>query len=539
MSRFRLTSNDKSIGDVPLTDRPVAIGRHPDNDVPIQDNVASRFHCVVEPDKTGRYVLRDLGSRNGTRLNGQRVSETKLNEGDVITIGRHTFAFEISRMEAATVDAKPVKKGGALTAAPAWANEILDIIDSLPPKNSPLESLTMIDASGRTSEALATDSPGPMAIRLMLQLASKSRATDIHCEPKRDIVQVRMRIDGQMVAILDLPASVGENAMGVVKTACEMQQAGRDAVLDGHCGARDPDRRVDFRASFTPTVHGQKLVIRILDSRTSPQSLADLNLPPYMYDAIKRVCNQDSGFLLVSGPTGSGKTTTLYNGLREIDRDRRNVVTIEDPVEYSIEGCTQIPVGVNSSFGSLLRSVLRQDPDVILVGEIRDEETARTGMQAAMTGHVVFSTVHAKDTIGAVFRLLDLGVEPYLVANSMEIIIAQRLLRILCEYCKRPVKVTPSQATRIGRYLEGKTEVYAATGCARCLRTGYHGRRGIFEMLQFNDHLRDVVLNNPTISRMREIISQGVFTTLQQSGWQLAARGVTALDEVERTASQG
>ncbi len=538
MPRFRLTSNDKAIGDVPLADRPLAIGRHPDNDIPINDNVASRFHCVVEQDKSGRYVLRDLGSRNGTRLNGQQVSETKLSEGDVITIGQHTFAFEVARVDTATVDAMPLKTN-KLSAIPTWASELLDVIDSLPPKNVPLESITLIDASGRPSDTLANDAPGPMATRVLLQLASKARATDIHCEPKRDAMQVRMRIDGQMVSITDIPETVGEVLMGLIKTACEMQQAGRDAVLDGHMSARYPDRRVDFRASFTPTVHGQKLVLRILDSRTSPQSLGDLNLPSYMHDAVKRVCSQDSGFLLVSGPTGSGKTTTLYNALREIDRDRRNVVTIEDPVEYSIEGCTQIPVSTNSSFGSLLRSVLRQDPDVILVGEIRDEETARTGMQAAMTGHVVFSTVHAKDTIGSIFRLLDLGVEPYLVANSMELIVAQRLLRNLCQYCKRPVRVTPSQSTRIGRYLEGKTEVFAATGCARCLRTGYHGRQGIFEMLQFNDHLRDVVLNNPTIGRMREIITQGIFTSLQQSGWQLAARGITALDEVERTASQG
>jgi type II secretory ATPase GspE/PulE/Tfp pilus assembly ATPase PilB-like protein len=253
-----------------------------------------------------------------------------------------------------------------------------------------------------------------------------------------------------------------------------------------------------------------------------------------MLERIRKACSGDSGMILACGPTGSGKTTTLYNALREIDRQRRNVVTIEDPVEYTVDNVTQIPVGHNNTFGDILRSVLRQDPDVILVGEIRDGETARTAAQAAMTGHVVFSTVHAKDTIGAVFRLLDLGIEPYLVANSMDIIVAQRLLRVLCESCKRPVKVSPGQATRIGRYLEGKSEVFAATGCARCLRTGFNGRRAIFEMLDFNDELRDCVLNQPTIAGMKKIIEQGVFTTLQQSGWLLAARGVTTLDEVER-----
>jgi type II secretory ATPase GspE/PulE/Tfp pilus assembly ATPase PilB-like protein len=178
--------------------------------------------------------------------------------------------------------------------------------------------------------------------------------------------------------------------------------------------------------------------------------------------------------------------------------------------------------------------VLRQDPDVILVGEIRDLETARVAAQAAMTGHVVFSTVHAKDTIGAVFRLLDLGIEAYLVANAMDVIIAQRLVRLLCEFCRRPVKVTPGQSTRIGRFLEGKSEVFAATGCSKCLRTGFNGRRALFELLEFNDELRDCVLTNPSIASMRKIIEQGVFTTLQQSGWLLAARGHTTLDEVDR-----
>lgn len=538
MSRFILSCNNPKIGSLELSERPVAIGRHPDNDISINDDVASRFHCVIEHEN-GKPVLRDLGSRNGTRLNGSRVSESALSAGDVITIGTHSFSVDVVAPVQAKGPAPAAARGKGRTVAPAWALELEDVIASLPPKDAPPEDITLIDASGRPSEALMANADGPRAVRLLLQLASKSRATDIHCEPRRDSMQVRMRVDGQMVAIIDLPSAVGELLMGVVKAACELQQAARDAVLDGHFSARYRDRRVDFRASFTPTVHGQKLVIRVLDARTAPQSLGDLNLPAYMYQAVKRICDQDAGFLLVSGPTGSGKTTTLYNALREIDRDRRNVVTIEDPVEYSIEGVTQMPVGRNSSFGSLLRSVLRQDPDVIFVGEIRDDETARTAMQAAMTGHVVFSTVHAKDTIGAVFRLLDLGVEPYLVANSMEVIVAQRLLRVLCEYCKRPVRVTPGQATRMGRYLEGKSEVYAATGCARCLRTGYNGRHAIFEMLQFNDQLRDTILNNPTIQQMKEIIGEGVFTTLQQSGWLMAARGMTALDEVERVAGNG
>jgi type II secretory ATPase GspE/PulE/Tfp pilus assembly ATPase PilB-like protein len=344
---------------------------------------------------------------------------------------------------------------------------------------------------------------------------------------------------------VELPNQVGELANGLVKTACQIRPTARDATLDGHFSVKFPQsvtneaRRVDYRVSFTPSVHGQKLVVRVLDTRDAPVKLNDLNLPPYQYERIRKVCEQDSGLLLVCGPTGSGKTTTLYCALRNIDRERRNVVTIEDPVEYQIEGVTQIPADEKqgNTFGSLLRSVLRQDPDVILVGEIRDEETARTAMQASMTGHLVFSTVHAKDTMSSVFRLLDLKVEPYLVANSLEVVIAQRLLRVLCETCKRPVKVLPSQSTRMGRFLEGQSEVFSATGCAACLRTGYRGRKAIFEILDFSDELRDVIIKEPTIAAMKKVIEQGMFNTLVQSGWTQVARGISTLEEVDRVAT--
>ncbi|MCW5766899.1 MAG: Flp pilus assembly complex ATPase component TadA, partial [Phycisphaeraceae bacterium] len=280
---------------------------------------------------------------------------------------------------------------------------------------------------------------------------------------------------------------------------------------------------------------------RVLDAANAPRSLIELGLPPYMADRVKRACQKEQGFILVCGPTGSGKTTTLYNALREIDRDTTNVVTIEDPVEYQLEGVTQIPAddAKGNSFGNLLRSVLRQDPDVILVGEIRDEETARTAMQAAMTGHLVFSTVHSKDSISAVFRLLDLKVEPFLVASSLEVVLAQRLVRSLCENCRRPVRITPGQATRMGKFLEGKSEVYIPVGCTACLKTGYRGRRAIFELLDFSDELRDVVLKDPTIASIKNAVGRGMFTTLLQAGWQLAARGSTSLDEVERVVGGG
>ncbi len=520
-----------------LSAKAVTIGRHPENVLALNDTLLSRYHCVIEAEQNG-FRIRDLESRNGTKVNGQRITDIALAPGDVLKIGTHEFVVEAEE----TLAERQKKAKSTAQRSPenaSWLVELTELIKMLPPKGDIADRVVLIDSRGKVSRALEGSTDGPRACRMILIGAGKSRATDIHVEPKGDMCSVRMRVDGQMIAVADLPNKVGELMFGVIKTACQFQPSARDTVLDGHFSSKVNDRRVDYRISFTPSVHGQKLVMRVLDQRDAPKSLTDLGLPPYMYERVRQVCEQDAGLLLCCGPTGSGKTTSLYNALRYIDRESKNVVTIEDPVEYSIDNVTQIPVDStkDNTFGSLLRSVLRQDPDVILVGEIRDEETARTAMRAAMTGHLVFSTVHARDTISSVFRLLDLKVEPYLVANSIEVIIAQRLVRQLCENCKRPVPVSPSLSTRMGRYLEGKTSVFAATGCAECLRTGFRGRKAIFEVLDFTEELKDVILQEPTIQSMRSVIEQGMFTTLVQNGWQHVARGQTTIEEVDRVAS--
>jgi type II secretory ATPase GspE/PulE/Tfp pilus assembly ATPase PilB-like protein len=530
----------------------VTIGRSPENTIPLIDERASRKHCIIELDQQNCWIVRDLNSRNGTKVNDEKINAAILKPGDVLKVGSHEFLVEGDRPAVPELHAMDFSVNTALNQAPeevkakgmkasrevGWMFELSEIMNSLPPKDQPPEELRIVDANGNPTDVLTGTSDGPNAIRMLFQLASKARATDIHMEPKGETCNIRMRVDGDMVPIMEVPKRVGELVFGVVKAACHMHVAGRDAVQDGHFSTVFSDRRVENRISFTPSMHGQKLVIRILDSRGTPESLADLGMLNYMYDRIKQVCDQDSGLILACGPTGSGKTTTLYNAIREMDRTTRNVITIEDPVEYQLPGVTQIPVdeAKGNNFGSLLRSVLRQDPDVILVGEIRDEETARTAMQAALTGHLVFSSVHSKETITAVFRLLDLKVEPYLVANSLDLILAQRLVRVLCDHCKRLAPVTPGQATRLGRYLQGKSQFYTATGCSRCLRTGYRGRRALFELLDFNDELRDIVLRDPSITAMKKVIEQGLFSTLQQFGWRLVAEGVTSLDEVDRVA---
>ena len=533
--RLRLRQTDTDARPIRLGPDPISIGRHPANTIPIADEKASRKHCVVEVDPEGGFRVRDLGSRNGTRLNGFGIQESPLAPGDVIQIGKTEFLIEEAIGE--TDPADETKASNANHAPePDWAGDIARVLAGLPPKDQSPPDISLVSADGSPSDALASTGDGPTAIRLLLQIASKARATDLHIEPKAEVVQIRMRVDGQMVWIADTLGDVGDLINGLIRTTCHMQAAATDAVLDGHFSARFPDRRVEYRASFTPTMQGSKLVLRVLDQLGVPHSITELGLAPYMENRVRRTCTLSQGMLLVCGPTGSGKTTTLYNCLRSVDREKKNVLTIEDPVEYQLEGCTQIPINEKrgNTFHSLLRSCLRQDPDVILLGEIRDDETARTAMQAAMTGHLVFSTIHAKDTISAVFRLLDLKVEPYLVANALDLILAQRLVRLLCERCKRAIPVSPGQATRIGRFLGGKSVVYAPVGCQACLKTGFRGRHALFELLEFNDDLRDIILTDQSIQGMRKVIEQGLFTTLTQSGWKAAAEGLTSLEEVDR-----
>jgi general secretion pathway protein E len=578
-----------------ITGDTVTIGRHPDNDIVVRDERSSRFHCVVERAKGG-YRLRDLRSRNGTKLDEERVDQAAVRSGAVIRIGDTELKFvdpdesrrrparrppvksparptpqpeppaESIRLEEAPEEApepprSPMSaleelsdplngmrdRGKHYKGLPSYAQEIMQIIDAVPDRSLSVEDITLVDTAGVTRHAgrhkgiddrKASGSEAIFTLRLLLLACFRCRATDLHMEPKRGFVNVRIRVDGFLVRLATVPNALAERIKGAIKILCNIDTSQHRIVQEGHFSVTVPDRHVDYRVSFTPSVHGQNMVIRVLDGTAAPSNLGRLGMVDYMYKRIQRVTRQDSGLLMVCGPTGSGKTTTLYAVLREIDREQRNVITIEDPVELQIDGVTQLPVNEDrgNSFSGLLRSVLRQDPDVLLVGEIRDVETARTAMQASMTGHVVLTTVHARDTIGSIFRLIDLGVEPYLVANALNMVLAQRLVRSLCPHCKKPVALTPQQIMAMGRFCNSKNEIMAPVGCRRCLRTGFIGRHAIFELLLFTDELRDVILKQPTIQAMRRVIAGGLFTTLQESAFQFVSRGLTSYSEAERVA---
>jgi general secretion pathway protein E len=545
----------------------LTVGRLPDNAVVVADDKASRHHCVIEPWEGG-FRVRDLQSSNGTKLNEKKIAVEMLDNGDIVRIGatelryidpqqqvphknrRKTPDFKAAVEEARSdpfLQAATLDLNDEVTdAQTGYEKKLREIIDAAPQKPFNENDISLVDMRGQTihqAESAGLDSgsddeagEGIRAFRLLLLAAFRSRSTDIHIEPRIENAGVRLRVDGYMVTAVDLSMSIFKRILGVVKILCQIDTSQKNVVQDGHFSVAIKGKRIDYRISLTPSVHGQKMVIRVLDSSNAPSRLHELGLVPWMYEKLRTIATKDAGLVLACGPTGSGKTTTLYSCLREIDVNTRNCITIEDPVEYYLEGCTQIPIDhkVGNTFATILRSVLRQDPDVIFVGEIRDIETATVAMQAAMTGHLVYTTVHSKDSIGAVFRLLDLGVEPYLVANALNLIVAQRLVRLLCDVCKKSVKPTPTQNMKMGAQVSGVAQIFVPTGCRKCLRTGYIGRRALFELLEFSNAMRDIVLKTPTITGIRSIADQGLFTTLQQYGYQLVQQGVTSMEEVDR-----
>jgi general secretion pathway protein E len=543
-----------------------SLGRSSENDIPLADEGASRSHAVIER-VSGNYYIRDLGSRNGTRLNGQKISEVReLSPGDVIQIGKHRIELIVN--EPAVVEDIDVLTAEDLVDVDeeeGVSNKVLpdeffaddDDIEvqlsklaaNLPGRGFEADQIDLTDSrgqsvhrgEGRASQAAAGDAVG--LLRLVLLICTRARATDIHIEPRQDFHTVRLRIDGMMVDIANVTPAVGNRISTVVKVLCQIDIAQRKSIQEGSFAAKMPDdkypgkfRRVDYRVSFAPAVLGQKLVVRILDSAGAPAKLSELGLPQWMVEQVARVIHQDSGMVLVCGPTGSGKTTTLYSLLRSIDLAKRNVVTIEDPVEVHLDGITQIPVDEehDRSFLQLLRSVLRQDPDVILVGEVRDAETARVAMQAAITGHLVFSTVHTRDTLGTIFRLRDLGVEPYMLGQGLQLVIAQRLVRQLCPFCKQAVTPTPKQLQALGPANASIKKIFKPVGCPKCLRTGHSGRRAYFELMVNNEKISEAIFANATRQELVKVITGPQFRPLRQSALQLVADGFVAFEEVEQ-----
>ncbi len=370
----------------------------------------------------------------------------------------------------------------------------------------------------------------------LVRLAVAQRASDIHLEPKHDMMQVRLRVDGSLVDVQPIANVVAANVVSRVKVLAKMDIAERRMPQDGQIALEfEPGKRIHLRASTFPASQGEKLVLRIL-SATQLTSFENLGIEQAGQITLREVVSRPQGFIVTSGPTGAGKTSTLYALLQLIDPRSVNVVTLEDPVEVEIYGVTQGQVNTRTgfTFASGLRAILRQDPDVILVGEIRDSETAGIAMQAALTGHLVLSTLHTSDTVETMVRLVDLGVEPWIVANALSAVLAQRLVRVMCPHCKQPGRLGRDVWDGDQVLATAGTEIVRPSGCDRCMRTGYRGRTGIFEVVELDDELRELVKTKAPARHYREIYARRKIPSLRFAGMQKVQAGVTTVDEVLR-----
>lgn len=424
----------------------------------------------------------------------------------------------------------------AFTKAFSKGGEGLDMAELMRDDESDLE----VDHDQPEEESLdemlqsAEGAPVIRMVNMMLLEAIRKGASDIHLEPMEKQLRLRYRVDGALIEAPNPPKNLQAAITSRIKIMSELNIAERRVPQDGRFRIKALGKEVDLRVSLLPTVHGEKVVMRTLDKSSLMPNLAALKLDPVAEQAMKYAIAQPHGIILVTGPTGSGKTTTLYSCLQELNQPDVNIITCEDPVEYQLHGINQVQMHaeVGLTFASALRSILRQDPDIILVGEIRDGETAEIAVKAALTGHLVLSTLHTNDAAGAVTRMVDMGIEPFLLASSVVLAQAQRLYRKLCPFCKREAKVDADilKTNRIPPDFFDGHKVYAAKGCPKCNNNGYKGRGAIMEVLLVDDRIRDAVLRGENSAQIRELSEKQGMVTLKQGGLQLVREGITSIE---------
>ena len=379
------------------------------------------------------------------------------------------------------------------------------------------------------------ESPVIRFVNYLIFDAIKQGASDIHIEPKEKQLKVRYRIDGVLFDAMSPPHSMHAAMISRLKIMANLDISERRLPQDGRIRAMMHERKVDLRMSTLPTAYGEKCVMRILDNRSINVALEDLGFSEDSLTLWKNAIDQPHGIVLVTGPTGSGKTTTLYSSLRSMDGNKLNISTVEDPVEYHLSQANQVQVHdkIGMSFSAALRALLRQDPDVVMLGEIRDAETARIAVQASLTGHLVLSTLHTNDAPSSITRLINIGVEPYLISASVNAILAQRLVRKICKECKETYE--PTEEMKEFLTLQGwQGELYKGKGCDRCRKTGYAGRLGIYELLVMDDSLRDLVTANPDVTQFRKLCRERGLITLRTDGFEKVRKGLTTVDEILR-----
>ena len=395
------------------------------------------------------------------------------------------------------------------------------------------------ELSSSSSQGQSTESSGILKlIEIILKTSIQSRASDIHIEPTETNCIVRSRIDGMLSETFIFDKDIYPPMVSRMKLLSNMDIAERRRPQDGRFSAQILDKEYDFRISTLPILNGESIVLRILDKSKVIINIEDLGMHPDNFAKFKKSMKVPYGIILVTGPTGSGKTTTLYGALNDIKSVKTKIITVEDPVEYQLNMIQQVHVNEKAglTFISALRSILRQDPDIIMIGEIRDQETLRIAIQAALTGHLVFSTLHTNDAISALPRMVDMGIEPYLVSGALVCIEAQRLVRKLCPYCKQKVTLSQKALDEIKKFLPEDYQFYKSVGCQHCSQTGYLGREMISEILSISDHIASIVANNASKEELKKAAYDEGFIDMFHDGVIRAANGVTTIEEVYRVA---
>lgn len=398
---------------------------------------------------------------------------------------------------------------------------------------APDDDETDVDTARKQSD----QAPVIKTVNLIIQEAVKRHASDIHLEPRKNHVEIRYRVDGVLQHVRNIPKVLQPAVISRMKIMAELDIAERRIPQDGRIAVRVEGRNIDLRVSTLPIQHGERVVMRILDKTASLKSLDDLGFSPGDRRAFESLITKPYGIILVTGPTGSGKTTTLYTALGFLKNVESNIMTCEDPIEYELEGINQSAVNVRAglTFATQLRSILRQDPDIVLVGEVRDVETAEIAFQAALTGHLVLTTLHCNDAPSAVTRLLDMNMEPFLISSSVIGVIAQRLCRIICPKCKTAYEASDEEIEVFELPTDkGRPTLYRGTGCSQCADTGYRGRMGVFEVMTVDEPIRRAILKDPAADDIRQLALKAGMTTMRQDAIAKMLEGLTTADEVKK-----
>jgi len=450
-----------------------------------------------------------------------------------------------------TIDALKLSYGYEIDVCKGEPADIADIIDKLYGSGS--QSIeTIIDEAGRgvyeiepqngdnleNLKDMASEAPIIRLVNRLIVNAVEIKASDIHFEPFDNSFRVRYRIDGVLHEIENPPVRLQAAIISRVKILAKLDIAERRLPQDGSIKLKITDREIDFRVSTIPTLYGESLVMRILDRESLELDLKKLGFPGDMYDQYVELINQPYGMILVTGPTGSGKTSTLYTTLAMINSSEKKVITLEDPVEYQLSGVNQIHVKpkIGLTFSNGLRSIVRQDPDIILVGEIRDKETAEIAIQSALTGHLLFSTLHTNDSAGAITRLIDMGIENFLLSSTLLGIMAQRLVRVICPECKQRFQ-PEKRLLDLMKFSAGdlaQMEFFQGEGCEACHHTGFKGRTAIFEYLPISEEIRREIVNRSSTEEIKRVAMNSGVKTLRENGWEKVKMGITTISEVLR-----